>query len=97
MKNTTLTKGDTRGAFFDLFDENEAAELTMRAQILDALQQWMEKQRKPQSDIGTILGITQPRVSKIKNGHVEQLSLDKLVRIAQRAGLKLKLEIAAKA
>ncbi len=41
------------------------------------------------------LGITQARVSDIKRGKIGQFSLDMLVRLASRAGLKPKLKLAA--
>ena len=41
------------------------------------------------------LGITQARVSDIKRGKFGQFSLDMLVRLASRAGLKPRLKLAA--
>lgn len=38
MSEETLTNGDPRGVFYDLFEEDEAAELAMRAQIVNAHQ-----------------------------------------------------------
>ena len=95
MINKVLTKGDRRGVFYDLFDEAEAAELVMRAQLVNALQAWMDSQAMSQSEIGKVLGIDQPRVSGLRNGNVARFSLDKLVQMAQRAGLKPQLRIAS--
>jgi predicted XRE-type DNA-binding protein len=41
------------------------------------------------------LGITQARVSDIKRGKIGQFSLDMLVRLASRAGLKPRVKLAA--
>ncbi|MHB8744565.1 MAG: XRE family transcriptional regulator [Sulfuricaulis sp.] len=42
-----------------------------------------------------MLGVTQARVSDIKRGKITSFSLDLLVRLAARAGLKPKLKLAA--
>jgi predicted XRE-type DNA-binding protein len=41
------------------------------------------------------LGITQARVSDIKRGRIESFSLDLLVRLAARAGLRPRIKLAA--
>lgn len=89
-----MITGDPRGVFYDLLPEDQAAELSMRAQILNALQKWIDAQDIRQADIGMVLGIPQPRISEIKAGNVDRFSLDRLVQIAQRAGLKLERNIA---
>lgn len=52
-----------------------------------------------QSAAAKVLGITQARVSEIKNGKINQFSLDLLVRLVSRVGLrpqtKLKMAEAA--
>lgn len=87
MQTPQLTVGDPRGPFFDLFDESKAAELVMRAQIVDALQRRAALKSRPESEIARDIGVTQSQVSQIQNGNISQLSLDELMRIAQRAGL----------
>ena len=42
-----------------------------------------------------VLGVTQARVSDIKRGKISQFSLDLLVRLAARAELEPKIELAA--
>ena len=93
-KDIPVTQGDPRGVFYDLFHADEAAELTMRAELLRALQHWLAG-AGTQAAAAKVLGITQARVSDIKRGKIDGFSLDLLVRLASRAGLKLKLRIAA--
>jgi hypothetical protein len=45
--------------------------------------------------LATVLGVTQARVSDLKRGKFERFSMDLLVRLAARAGLKPKLKLAA--
>ena len=94
-EQTKIGKGDRRGVFFDLFDPDEAAELTMRAELLFGLQNWLVSSGLTQMAAATELGLTQARVSDIKRGKIDSFSLDLLVRLAARAGLHPKLRLAA--
>lgn len=89
-----ITPGDKRGVFYDLFPAGEAAELTMRAELLRALQAWLAT-AGTQSQAAVVLDVTQARVSDIKRGKISNFSLDLLVRLAARAGLHPKLRLAA--
>ena len=84
-----------RSVFHDLFPPEKAAEKEMRAQLLIALEQWFEKSRMTQAEAAKVLGVTQARVSDLKRGKIERFSIDLLVRMAARAGLKPKLKLAA--
>jgi len=93
--DTAMTRGDPRGVFYDLFDEDQAAELTMRAELLRGLQAWLAESGSTQTAAATELGITQARVSDIKRGKIDSFSLDLLVRLASRAGLRPRIKLAA--
>ncbi|MGC2030633.1 MAG: XRE family transcriptional regulator [Steroidobacteraceae bacterium] len=84
-----------RSVFYDLFPAEKAAELKMRAQLLMGLERWMEKSRVTQAQAANVLGVTQARVSDLKRGKINRFSMDLLVRLAARAGLKPKLNLAA--
>jgi predicted XRE-type DNA-binding protein len=85
----------SKSAFYDLFPENEAAELEMRAVLLQGLTQWLTKSGMTQAAAAGVLGVTQARVSDIKRGKINQFSLDLLVRLASRAGLHPRMELEA--
>ena len=55
----------------------------------------LEKSRMTQAEAAKVLGITQARVSDLKRGKIDRFSMDLLVRLAARAGLKPKLKLAA--
>jgi phage-related protein/predicted XRE-type DNA-binding protein len=84
-----------RSVFYDLFPAEKAAEMEMRAQLLMGLEQWLEKSRMTQAEAAKVLGVTQARVSDLKRGKIDRFSMDLLVRLAARAGLKPKLKLAA--
>lgn len=67
----------------------------MRAQLLMGLAQWLEKGRMTQAEAAKVLGVTQARVSDLKRGKIDRFSMDLLVRLAARAGLKPTLNLAA--
>ncbi|MBK7146638.1 MAG: XRE family transcriptional regulator [Xanthomonadales bacterium] len=88
----------TRGSVFDdiaLFDASRGAELKMRATLLFGLQQWLVGTGQTQAAAAQLLEVTQARVSDIKRGKISDFSLDLLVRLAQRAGLRPELRLAA--
>lgn len=52
-----------------------------------ALQYWTDQTTGTQKAAVTHLGITQPRLSGIKNGRIDLFSLDTLLNMAEQAGL----------
>lgn len=84
-----------RSVFYDLFPAEKAAEMEIRAQLLIGLEQWLEKSGMTQAAAAKVLGVTQARVSDLKRGKIDRFSMDLLVRLAARAGLKPTLNLAA--
>jgi predicted XRE-type DNA-binding protein len=82
-----------RSVFHDLFPNAEADELVMRSTLLMGLERWLKESGLTQTKAAKALGITQARVSGIKRGKIGQFSLDMLVRLASRAGLKPKVSL----
>jgi predicted XRE-type DNA-binding protein len=60
----------------------------MRAKLLSGINKWLNKSGLTQTEAAEQLGVTQARVSEIKNGKINRFSLSMLVRLAQRAGLR---------
>jgi predicted XRE-type DNA-binding protein len=84
-----------RSVFRDIFPAEKAAEMEMRAQLLIGLENWLEKSGMTQTEAANVLGVNQARVSDLKRGKINRFSMDLLVRLAARAGLKPKLKLAA--
>lgn len=87
----TVPKG--RSVFRDLFPEDEAAELEVRSALLMGLANWLRDCGMTQVEAAKVLGVTQARVSDIKNGKINQFSMDLLVRLASRAGLRPRIHL----
>jgi predicted XRE-type DNA-binding protein len=84
-----------RTVFQDLYSEDQAAEMQMRAQLLQGMQRWLAASGLTQVAAAEALGLTQARVSDLKRGKISRFSLDLLVRLAARAGLEPRLELVA--
>jgi predicted XRE-type DNA-binding protein len=102
MKKTDPRWDDTRiiescgNVFIDLgFDEAEAVVLLMRTELMIALEKHIEAQGWTQAEAAMRMGITQPRVSKIKRRKWDEFSLDMLLTLAVRVGLRPELKLAA--
>lgn len=92
---TKITKS-SGNVFLDLgFAPHEAAVMFLRAQLAEVLRAWMEQEGLTQADAAKKLGIAQPRVSEIIRGKVELLSLDYLVGLCAKAGIPVKMRLAA--
>ena len=82
--------------FLDLgFSPHEAAVLLLRAELAEALRQWMESEGITQTQAAKRLGITQPRVSEIMRGKIELMSLDYMVGLCAKVGVSVEVRLAA--
>jgi predicted XRE-type DNA-binding protein len=85
-----------RSVFYDLgFDEAEARVLEMRADLMAALREHIQKQGWTQIVAAKKLGTTQPRVSALMKGAWRDFSADMLLILATRVGLRPTLKLAA--
>ena len=82
--------------FLDLgFPPEEAALLAMRADLMAKLRLTIDEKGWTQAEAAKVLGIAQSRVSDLVRGKWERFSLDMLITLASRAGLRPRLELAA--
>jgi predicted XRE-type DNA-binding protein len=64
--------------------------------LINCLKNCFSKSRMTQAEAAKVLGVTQARASDLKRGKIDRFSMDLLVRLAARAGLKAKLKLAAR-
>lgn len=80
--------------FIDLgFDESEAEVLKMRADVMLKIEAQLKARGWTQAEAAKRLRTSQPRISKLRRGAWEDFSLDTLLTMASRAGLKPELRI----
>ncbi len=66
----------------------------MRTQVLDAIAERLALGGLTQKEAAAQLGLAQPQVSALINRKSEGFSLDRLIDIAVRAGLSVRLSVA---
>ena len=69
--------------------------LKLRSALLIAINEELDARGLKQKEAAELLHITQPRISALKQGRVNDFRLDTLVDIAHRLGLHISMEIAA--
>jgi predicted XRE-type DNA-binding protein len=80
--------------FRDLgFPEDEAQNLLLRADLMIAIERSVRRAGLSQTQAAKKLGITQPRLSDLFRHRIERFSLDALVNIAARAGMRVELKV----
>jgi predicted XRE-type DNA-binding protein len=81
-----------RSVFYDLgFDDAEAAELTRKSDLMIHLVQYVRRHGLTQAKAAEVFGVSQPRVSDLKNGKLSTFSLDELVRMYEATGSRIRL------
>jgi predicted XRE-type DNA-binding protein len=82
--------------FIDLgYSPDEAAILQMRADLMADLRKWIKAKRLTQAKAAEILGVSQSRVSDLIRGKWERFSLEMLITLVTRAGMRVTLKKAA--
>lgn len=82
--------------FVDLgFSPDEAVVLQMRADLMAGLRKFIKAKKLTQTKAAEILGVSQSRVSDLIRGKWEKFSLEMLITLATRAGMRVSLRTAA--
>ena len=84
-----ITKG-SGNVFRDLgFPSVETEHLRVRAELMLALERWMARRRLTQARAAKLLGVSQPRVNDLLRGRLHRFSIDALVDMLARAGVRV--------
>lgn len=71
-------------------DKAEAADLQFRADLMLVMRDIFEARGWSQEEIGSALGVKQPRVSELMRGKVDKFSSDKLIGFLAKLGFRFK-------
>ncbi len=94
MRKTVVSSSGN--VFVDLgYPPEEAAILQMRADLMADLRKFIKAKRLTQDKAAEIFGVSQSRVSDLIRGKWERFSLEMLVTLAARAGMRFTLNKAA--
>jgi predicted XRE-type DNA-binding protein len=90
-----MTKRQTFANVWDAIADSpeEAATMTMRSNVMIAITYQVRAWKTTQAQAARRLGITQPRLNDLLNGKINKFSLDALMTLATRAGLKVKIDV----
>jgi predicted XRE-type DNA-binding protein len=82
--------------FVDLgYSPDEAAVLQMRADLMADLRKFIKAKKLTQAKAAEILGVSQSRISDLIRGKWEKFSLEMLITLGTRAGMRVTLKKAA--
>jgi phage-related protein/predicted XRE-type DNA-binding protein len=90
-----MTRTSTFANVWDAIEDSpeEAATMTMRSNVMIAIKDQVRSWNTTQANAARRLAITQPRLNDLLNGKINKFSLDTLLTLATRAGLKVKLDV----
>ena len=71
----------------------EAATMKIRSDVMIAIHDAIRAWDTTQAQAASRLGVTQPRLNDLLQGKINKFSLDTLLTLAGRAGLKVKINI----
>src|SRR6202035_4200712 len=71
----------------------EAATMKIRSDVMIAINDTIRAWETTQAQAASRLGVTQPRLNDLLLGKINKFSLDTLLTLAGRAGLKVKINI----
>jgi len=86
------------GTFANVWDAlsdspEEAATMKIRSDVMIAIHDTIRAWDTTQAQAASRLGVTQPRLNDLLQGKINKFSLDTLLTLAGRAGLKVKINI----
>jgi predicted XRE-type DNA-binding protein len=97
MKNAALNKPThiVKGNIFDAlgFSASEASALKVKAEILSAILEHVRAQGYTQRQLVEVLDEYQPSVSNLLKGRISQVSIEKLLRYADRLHLETSIAV----
>lgn len=72
---------------------DEAANLKLRSQLMDAIEEYIDHEGITQDEAARRLGVPRSSVSELINDRISKFTIDKLVNMAARVGLTTRLTV----
>ena len=87
----------TRGSgnvFLDLgFGKDEAENLKLRAELMMKIEDYVRVSGRTQVEAAKRLGLSQPRLNDLLRGKIDKFSLDALVNMLAKAGMRIEIKV----
>ena len=91
-----ITKADGN-VFSDLgFGEEEAENLLIRSNLMSEIKRRIDKEGLTQAKASKLFGVSQPRISDLIRGKIQLFSVDTLIAMLSRSGLKVDVKVRKK-
>ena len=94
MSKKIKLEEDSRNIFADLGIPNPE-EVLAKAEIVRQIEKTIKKKKLTQTQAAKILGISQPKVSKLLRGYFQNFSLERLFRFLNKLGQDVSISISA--
>ncbi len=89
-----LIEESSGNVFTDLgFSTQEAANLVLRCELMDAVEKIIKENGWTQREAARTLGVHQPRISDLFQGHIDLFSVDTLVEWLDKLGKEVHLTV----
>jgi predicted XRE-type DNA-binding protein len=75
---------------------SDAASMKLRAELANQIIERMHARNLTQTKAAELIGVTQPRISDLVRGRLNLFSLDTLVDMADRVGLRTRVVVSPK-
>ncbi len=85
-----------QSVFYDLFPAAQAANLLIRAQLLDELIKVLQSRFSTQAEAAA-LDVTQARISDLYRGKIQRFTVDMLINLLARVGRSVEVSMKAAA
>ncbi len=80
--------------FLDVgFPADEAQNLLLRAELMVQVERYVKRSGGTQQMAARSLGVTQPRLNQLLKGRIELFSLDALVNMLAKVGMRVELRV----
>jgi predicted XRE-type DNA-binding protein len=91
---STRIRRSKGNVFRDLgFDAAESENLRLRSDLMIELSKLVRSRRLTQDKAAAMFGVSQPRVSDLMRGRIDRFSVDMLVAMLGKAGLRVRLVV----
>ncbi len=92
MKTTTVKAEENIFEVLGL-NSDEAANLLVRAKLMQELTQYIQEEEMTQRAAGKFFGTPHSRINDLLKGHIEKFTIDFLVNMAAKAGKKITIHL----
>ena len=79
------------------FEGGEAENLKMRSTLMAYIKRTIRERGLKQTEAAKVFGTTQPRISEIINGRIDEFTIDSLVNMLSHAGVQMEVHFNAEA